>query len=136
MGKISWKPEYDLKIEKIDNQHRKIIDLILELLGAAEKNTGASTIHQVLGEMKKYVSEHLEFEEMILRLVQYPDYLSHQNLHDQFRKKVLEFEYSLQTGNLVMASQLAGFLGDWFTNHINVEDRKYAAFMAQKGIQV
>jgi len=61
MNKITWKDEYSIGHEEIDDQHKKIVELINELDESDSPEITTSIISKVNG----YVRHHLDYEEQL-----------------------------------------------------------------------
>ena len=53
-----WKQEFSTNIESIDNQHKKLFDLLNEFYENISKKSNNDLIGAVLREMKEYTANH------------------------------------------------------------------------------
>jgi hemerythrin-like metal-binding protein len=66
----------------------------------------------------------------------YPDAEAHCAMHAELRQKVFDYRRQIQEKDAThLARTMADFLRDWLTQHILVEDRKYGAFLFDKGLR-
>jgi hemerythrin len=61
----------------------------------------------------------------------YPGYERHKAEHADLTKKVLEFSRDFEAGRIALSVSVLQFLKDWLVNHIQVNDRKIAAYAAK-----
>ena len=58
MEVITWKPEYDIGIQEIDEQHRRLVALINNLYNALVRKGSTEEIGQVIDEVIDYTKVH------------------------------------------------------------------------------
>ena len=139
---IEWSQEYSVNIKKIDEQHKKLINVINKLydgLSGDSKETFLSPakeiINNAIAELTDYTKYHFSEEEALMRNLSYPDYLSHKAKHDDFVLKVIEFQDSYRKGHiLVLSVEIIRFLRDWLLNHILTIDKQYSPFFNRQGM--
>ncbi len=92
----------------------------------------AAELDVALLEMEVYVTEHLNYEEALLREVQSDDYPAHRALHDAFRAKLKETlaQARSSAGQSMFARRgllrrVAVYVGDWLCDHIRNVDRRH-----------
>ena len=124
---IAWKDYYSVNDPSLDAEHKQIIACINELYEAMQGTTDSSTTKQVLDRLVQYTRTHFEHEEKILRDVDFPDFEAHKALHDNMRRRTLSLRTHL---TLVTARDVLVFLKDWWLEHIQGEDKKYATYVA------
>jgi len=121
---MKWRPDFNLGIEVVDNQHKKIIELINLLSEAYSNNESREKLAGVLEEMDQYADHHFHTEEQIFNGCNYPFSAEHIVIHQNFRKKVAQFKKQSENGYQV-TSKVLDYLKSWFTNHILDVDREY-----------
>ncbi|MGF1587241.1 MAG: bacteriohemerythrin [Bacteroidales bacterium] len=134
MAYFEWDDTLSVKIESIDNQHRKIIDLINDFYGSIRENTGNVNTRKLIVGMKDYTLQHFRIEEIYMKKYGYPDYEMHKQEHDLFVAKVSDLEEKLNQGKLIVSFEITGFLKEWVKKHIQGTDKKYTEFFISKGI--
>ena len=89
---VSWDASYDLGIEYVDKQHRRLVELINELYHAClgEKGELEEKFKHVMKELVEYVMIHFKDEEKIMEEINYPNIKEHKQHHENFVKKILE----------------------------------------------
>ncbi len=62
----------------------------------------------------------------------FPGLSKHKEEHEAFTKKVIEFEEKFLHGSVVLSQEIIIFLKDWLLNHIQVTDKNYSPYLANK----
>lgn len=132
MDIIKWKTEYALGIEKVDNQHMRLIALINRLVDSYQEDRGRDTIETIFQGLMDYCSYHFVVEEMVMRNHSYGEYVSHKTRHDNFINKIKYFKADYSKGNSVVLVKTVDYLNDWLIDHIVIEDRKYVPSLRKK----
>lgn len=124
---INWKPEYDLGIPIIDEQHRGIVSIINSLYYGMQNNHINDLLEPIIGMMQDYTLVHFQIEETFLKASAYPDTKNHLDLHQELITKLRII------GNKSMLDkepyQLMEFLKKWWIHHICVADVTYKDYV-------
>jgi hemerythrin-like metal-binding protein len=131
--KIGWTEEFSVGHSAMDFQHQKIVNLFNTLVDHVLESPRSEKISEVMNDMLEYASEHFRCEAQLLRDCGYRELAEQQASHRQYRRQVGELCVLLSAGDEGVVSQMLEFLHDWWTNHILVEDKKYAAIL-KKGV--
>ncbi len=135
MAFLQWKEEFSVQVQELDQQHRKLIDIINRLHDAMTTGSSNRVMGDVLTELIEYTQTHFNTEEQLFRKYTYPGELAHQVEHNQFIEKVNAVKENWQKGKIGLSTDLMIFLKDWLTNHILVTDKKYSAFLNKQGVK-
>jgi hemerythrin-like metal-binding protein len=130
MKKISWKDEYCVGVEKIDQQHQHLFELINMLIERPVLSDDTEMVSQMLKEMFNYAREHFATEEDFMLKYDFPGYLPHKNQHEYFVRTALELGTAFMKNKSVTADEIAEFLVIWLKNHILKTDMKFKPFYA------
>lgn len=126
---FEWKQRYQLGIEEIDKQHRKLFEIgarAYELARLEDAYDRYDDIMEMLQELLDYAQYHFSYEEDIMRKHNFDLLEHHAKEHSYFVAKVKsllardideEQEQTLQ--------EITDFLSEWVSTHIMFEDRKY-----------
>ena len=123
---IAWKDYYSVNDPSLDAEHKRIIAYINELYAAMQNPTDGLVTKQVLDKLVQYTCSHFKHEEERMKEVEFPHLEAHKALHDKMRRQTNALRTNL---TLVTARDVLVFLKDWFLNHIQGEDKLYAAYM-------
>lgn len=129
---IEWSSNYELGIEKVDKQHRCLVDLINKLTEIHNVSEDRSKVEAVFHGLIAYCNYHFENEEMVMQECDYPDFDKHRHEHDLFFNNVEKAKLGYINGDISSLSFLIEYLQLWIIDHIVIEDRKYASLLMQK----
>lgn len=134
MGFINWDNSYSVGVRLIDNQHKRLIDIINELNDAMGAGKGKDSLGKVLHELIQYVNTHFKTEEEHMVKYLYPDYETHRYEHEKLTDQVKRFYDDFNSGKAVLTVQIMNFLRNWLLDHILVRDKKFGKFLNEKGV--
>ena len=136
MGKkfITWNEFYELGIDKIDEQHKKLVGIINKLYDAFMEGKAQDVIDETLAEMEAYADYHFKTEEQLFSGHNYPDSEVHIGLHAKFFERANFYKEEYNAGKENVHYQLLDYLKDWLLNHIQGEDVKYLEFFKKNNI--
>lgn len=135
MPLMTWKDDYSVKVKLIDQQHKKLIDLLNKMYDGLREQRGKEVIGGVLAELVSYTEGHFTTEERLMSTHKYPGYDVHKLEHHMLVKKVTDFQKEFQAGRTSVSLDVMNFLRDWLTNHILGTDKRYSAFFVERGVQ-
>ena len=132
---LQWKPEYDVGIESIDRQHRKLVGMINNLQTAVDYSTGEEFERKALDDLVDYTRTHFKYEEGLMEQNGYPDFEAHRAEHERMIARVDEVLEAYRQDQDNAMKKAAAFLRAWLINHINGTDKQYSQFLIDKGVQ-
>ena len=132
---ISWNDDYSVGIDSIDEQHKKLINLINQLQTAIDYSTGGAYEREALKELVDYTKTHFTYEEGLMEKSEYPDFEAHKAQHVEMIKKVEDVLSEYEKEPDTAMSNAVNYLKDWLINHINGTDKEYSRHMISKGIK-
>ncbi|MDD2906832.1 MAG: hemerythrin family protein [Sulfurimonas sp.] len=80
--KIAWDNSYRLGIKKIDQQHKKLFELVNRLYDLEEGVNTKEELRVILYEFSDYVKVHFQDEEDYMTSIAFPDLKNHKLLHE------------------------------------------------------
>ena len=134
MSLMSWKESYSVNIAQIDQQHKKLVELINALHDAMTKGKAKEVLDKVLNDLVSYCANHFKVEEQLMAGNGYPDYNEHKEKHDKMTAKVLSLKKDVAAGKRLISIDVMKFLEQWLDKHIMGTDRQYAPFLNSKGV--
>jgi hemerythrin len=135
MALFIWKDSFSVKIESIDDEHKKLIDMLNKFYDNIASNSNTENMAELISKMKEYTIFHFKNEEGHLRRHDYPNLKSHIAEHQKFIEKVNEMEKRFNEGKLILSLEATTFLKDWLQNHIMIADKKYSDFLIKNGVK-
>jgi len=134
MAMIRWDANLSVGISQIDNEHRKLVDMVNSLHQGVNSGTGKEALGAILNTLISYTKTHFDAEERLMKQHAYPDYLQHKKEHTRLMLDVGEVVKLYQTGTATLPNNVLQFLVDWLTNHIKAEDKKTGQYLRSKGL--
>lgn len=122
---IKWDESWNTKIAVIDQQHRKLVNIVNDLGEAMKIGKSKDVVEDVLTVLIDYTKTHFRSEERLMEQKKYDGLESHKQIHQEFVEKVLGFQQRVEAGSTIVSIQMLDFLSDWLVSHIKGEDMKY-----------
>lgn len=122
---IPWRKDFEFGIEKIDEQHRRLADIINVLCDTINHPDKPSQTRRVINEVSSYIQYHFDYEEGLMARHKYKDIQNHIEQHEKLNKKFRIIEQRFTTFKTVVDHDLMIFLRDWFIAHTQTIDRRY-----------
>lgn len=132
---VEWKDEYSVGIDSIDQQHKKLLNLINQLQTAVDYSTGEEFEREALDELVEYTKTHFSYEEGLMKDNDYPDFEPHKAQHDKMFVKVGEVLAEYEKDQDSAMANAVEYLRDWLINHINGTDKEYSRYLIDKGVK-
>jgi hemerythrin-like metal-binding protein len=134
MPLVNWNESYTVKVQRCDEDHKKLFSLINTLHEAMSSGKGTAVVRRVVEELADYAQYHFSAEEAMLEKTNYPALASHRLQHREFSSQVKQFQRDLREGKGGQTITVAVFLNDWLTKHIKQTDQQYSAHLNANGI--
>jgi len=135
MALIQWTSELEIGYKIIDDQHKKLVDLLNDLHGAMIQGKSKEILASILKELIKYTGYHFKDEEGYMKKFNYQDFNNHCIEHDNFVKKMLGYQDDFANQKALLSIDIMNFLKDWLINHIMGTDRKYISTFNENGMK-
>lgn len=135
MALITWSDRMSVGVERIDKQHRQLIDLLNSLHSEMLAGRGLQVVLEVLNNLVEYTKTHFATEETLFRNHGYPQAQAHKQQHDELTDKAIALHREVSSGRATLSLPTMNFLKDWLSNHILKTDMAYKPFFADKGIR-
>lgn len=132
---VEWRDEYSVGIEAIDNDHKRLLNLINQLQTAAHYQTGQQFEQEALDALVDYTKHHFKREEDLMDTHGYPDFEPHKAQHREMIGRVNEMLEDYQHNPQEGLEETVQFLKKWLINHINGTDQAYSQFLRDKGVR-
>lgn len=109
----------------MDEQHKKLIELINTMYGVMRKKHEASAVSAVLTEMEEYAEVHFKDEEKMLHEQGYAQVEEHSALHRNYQERMKELLAQYTSEPEMAEKEIYSFLRKWWLEHIVGEDKLY-----------
>lgn len=124
MGLIQWSEEYSVGVARLDNQHKKIIKILNQLIGQQFQTKDEKAIEEVLDDLQDYMKEHFRSEEDYMLKHHYSGYEEQRREHNQFIDRLFEAQKEFTKDGHLTSLNLFNFVWDWFSHHVLAVDKK------------
>jgi hemerythrin len=128
---MEWRPDFELGIAEIDQQHRKIVELINTLTEAYNMGESTNKLEVVFDEITYCANDHFKMEEKLFMDRNFPFAKEHILQHEHFSHKMHDYKMRFESGQSI-ASKVPEFLKRWWTDHILDSDREYVDLVKNK----
>ena len=126
MPVIQWDQSFSVHNEKMDQQHRRIMNAVNEL---SEAMSVGRVLERIFTSMLNYAQTHFLDEEDLLESVRYPGINEQKLEHGKFTEKIQSYKHQFKQSDTTVSVSLVFFLIDWWRHHILKNDKAYAAFL-------
>jgi len=130
-----WRDSLIVGVSKIDEQHRKLVGAIDQLMEACMQGKGRAVIDETLTFTVSYTTVHFRDEEELQAKYAYPGMVAHKMLHAKFIKDISELLRELERDgpSVALTSKISKALVDWLIKHISTEDKKLGEHISKHG---
>jgi len=135
MSIFPWKSKYSVYVESIDEQHKKLVDLLNFLSEEMSKGKAKAVLAPILDNLIDYTFYHFEEEEKYFEKIDYPNAEKHRAEHQQLIEDVLRFKTNHEAHKIGLTVELMKFLKEWLINHISGTDMDLGKLLNRSGIK-
>ena len=124
-----WNENFDTGIAVIDEQHRRLVELLNTLAGEIATGTSAQGLSRIFSALTEYTHYHFQTEEAIwlTALHDQEAVTAHQETHQSFVAELRRLQAAFErNGPDAAADETLGFLARWLASHILESDRYMA----------
>jgi hemerythrin len=118
----------------MDEQHQAIMDGLNELHEEMMNGYVNAVVAPLIDNLVFIAGEHFAAEERLMASAGFPGLAGHVTKHKELSRKVEEFISRHEGGDVAAYSQFMYFVRDWFTKHMENDDREYVPWLAEHGI--
>lgn len=139
MTLIEWDDErYSTNIERFDDQHRRLFEILNELYDAMQEGRGDEKVGDTLRELEDYTEYHFGDEQDFMQDCGYATdcadcFHDHKSVHDEFAATVTELREKHEAGEYITMDVLE-FARDWLDSHIagTEQDQSYGEYYVEE----
>jgi hemerythrin len=132
---FKWKKEYSVQVEEIDNQHKKLVEMIFELFTAINNQSTKEELGSILDNLIKYAGYHFSTEEKYFKKFNYENTTEHIEEHIKFAEKMIGLQKQYKNKEIEISFELIDFLEDWLLDHLITADQKYVECFKDNGLK-
>ncbi len=130
---IKWSDDYSVGLKEIDNQHKKLLNIINKLYNSFINRDDEKIMTEILNDMAEYTEYHFKNEEKYFMRFNYPNMQEHMKYHKIYINKINEFKKDLEQ-NKKITYTVMNFLRNWIVEHIQGKDPDYVLLFKQNGV--
>lgn len=136
---FTWKKEYELGIQVIDEQHKRLFAIGEESDQLIKNSRGSEIpISQILDLIKRlveYTEYHFETEEQLMQAYGYSDFAAHKTEHISFVNYLTAINLKeVHDDQTAFLQYIVNYLAEWVRHHITTIDFMYRDFLKQNGV--
>jgi hemerythrin len=135
MALMTWNSKLSVGVEKLDEQHHVLFEILNDLHTAMMKGSASSMTASLLKNLLEYTRTHFTVEEGLMARTSYPGIEAHRVEHRALIKQVEGYADRFERGEITLNLHLLNFLRDWLTNHIQRADHEYGPWMNGRGVR-
>lgn len=109
MSLISWEKIYKVNIAELDDQHKKIVELLNTLSTLSTQNNN-TTMRNVLSDLIDYTIYHFDTEEKYMLDHKYPFTENHLKEHADLRAEVQDIKKDMNIQKIYILQKYINFL--------------------------
>lgn len=132
MAVIKWRDSYNTGIEAVDEEHKKLVDLIEAMHTSIRDDEPKKTVERVLAEIAEYTQTHFHNEEALMEEKEYPELEAHKSQHQSLIEEVGEYKDRLRNDFPGSRQELYRFLREWLINHIMESDKAFGVYISEE----
>ena len=128
MALIEWSEKYSVNVKAIDEEHKKIINIINELHEAMLQRATKSVMSTIIKSLVDYTVSHFTNEQNYFKKFNYPQTENHIAQHREFVNKISDFQKGHEEDRMFLSVDIMNFLKNWLSDHIQGSDHDYSEF--------
>ena len=136
MSLLKWSNFFSVGVDDIDNQHKKLVQILNDLHYVIANNEGDKAIKELLLKLLEYTKEHFVDEEKFMIEIEFPGFDKHFQKHFKLTEQVEQFCDNVNNGVEINQLELVVFVMDWLKDHIMEEDMEYARYAISREAKI
>lgn len=134
MGFITFRHENEVNIAEVDDQHRKLFDILNRLHEAVVAGKEQGELFAILDELIEYTVYHFQTEERLFLEHEFPGYEEHKAVHDGLTATAVKLQEKLRDGSATLSFELLDFLHNWLMEHTLGLDQEMGPYLNERGV--
>ena len=125
MSIIQWDSSVEIGHEKIDEQHKALVEIINRLHAVCAVKSAQCDFKPTMMELYKYTMYHFTEEKLLMSKANYALRPMHKLEHDKFVQQLDILAEKAKAGSCIGTETFTWLVG-WLLDHISVTDKKLA----------
>jgi hemerythrin-like metal-binding protein len=132
---IIWTPQLSVGVAVLDEEHKKMVELINDLHSGITAGRGTETLGIVLDQLVESYREHFTREEELFAQTTYPAAEEHIQEHHALTQFLLDVQDRYNHGKFdALSLETLNFFRSWMSEHLQGTDKKYTEHLNAHGI--
>lgn len=132
MKDLVWDNTLSVEVDEIDEDHRKLVDLLNMLTHSIEQGDDASYIEAILDELISCTVWHFRHEERLMLKYGYDATDEHKAEHSKLIESIEALKQKFVEEGMTVSDEDIEFLEHWLTGHILGTDMELGAYLARE----
>lgn len=134
MTLLTWNHACTVGIRAMDDQHGILMDTMNDLRQAVMRGSGREQVGELLDQLIEFTRMHFWSEEQLMEQGEFPGLSEHRAEHHRMLAQMLQESHRVMYGEGVRMRTLLCTLREGYTEHIENYDRRYGAWLNERGI--
>lgn len=131
MELFKWDESFSVGVEKLDSQHKQLIDMINKLYYNMKLGKSTDILVPLFFDLFEYTQVHFRFEEKLMLDKKFPLFQLHKKEHDNFINELDDIYNKFNHKSISAGFDVMELLKNWLINHICLSDKKYKPYMKE-----
>jgi hemerythrin-like metal-binding protein len=128
MKRIAWHDDLDMGNKALDEQHRRLVELVNGVLEAGNKGPlSQEGVAKALRTLREFSVYHFAEEEKFMRAVGFSAVAGHAEAHERMSRKLKDLQDDIYRKQVVTAARLKEILRAWLFDDVLKWDQPLAA---------
>ncbi len=114
---VEWTEAFAVGNEELDQEHRKLLDLVATFLNAFDEEKAEIILNAILDELLEFARDHFKREERLLRKFDRAGFIAQKDINDELSKELGMLRDTYADGKLG-SKDIAPFLKEWILRHL------------------
>lgn len=129
-----WDESYGIGVDQIDQQHKRLFELINTLFMGIKAQDSATAVEVALSSLVEYTQEHFATEEDLMDRHAYPYAQAHIAEHSKLLSTIDEYIVKTRSGEPVSGMSLLTQLVEWLHGHMGATDSDLGDYLKARGV--
>jgi hemerythrin len=129
MSLLKWNDTFSIGLDEINEQHKHLIEIINNLHDTLKLDADDQDIATIFLDLRKYALQHFSDEEACMLRDGFPELDKHKKVHRDLETLLEGYERKFDSGDKMIAIDLAEFLMTWLAEHMVKMDGQYGEFL-------
>ena len=133
VGAFRWDSALDVQLLQMDIQHRKLLEIASAIMEMLRFQPERETLEKAFDRLVDHVAYHFSAEEHLMERYGYQELSIHQEKHQDLLRQMQICRADIQRRENCQSIDFHEFFTRLMVEHIRHEDRRYSAFLNEKG---